>query len=121
MDLNKEENIINIKVIDREQSEHDLVAPTDMGMNLMEVLKSYELPVEGICGGMALCASCHCYIRSAHKLSDIKDDELAMLDETTDVKENSRLSCQIRITDNLNNIIIELAPESVPDDASDWL
>ena len=49
---------ITIKVKDREGIMHELLAPTDMAMNLMEVLKAYELPVEGTCGGMAMCASC---------------------------------------------------------------
>ena len=58
--------MINIRVIDRKKVEHSLDAPTDMAMNLMEICKAYELPVEGTCGGMALCASCHCYIKSDH-------------------------------------------------------
>jgi 2Fe-2S ferredoxin len=40
---------------------HELQAPTDMAMNIMELCKAYELPVEGTCGGMAMCASCQCY------------------------------------------------------------
>ena len=51
------ENIIHITVVDREGKEHVLEAPTDMNMNMMELCKSYELPVEGTCGGMAMCAS----------------------------------------------------------------
>ena len=57
-----EDNIIKVTVIDREGVAHELEAPTDMSMNMMEVCKSYELPVEGTCGGMAMCASCHMYI-----------------------------------------------------------
>ena len=53
---------IKITVIDREGITHQLDAPTDMAMNLMEVCKAYELPVEGTCGGMAMCASCQCYV-----------------------------------------------------------
>ena len=53
---------IQISVIDREGVTHELMAPTDMNMNLMEVCKAHELPVEGTCGGMALCASCQCYV-----------------------------------------------------------
>ena len=45
---------IQISVIDREGVTHELMAPTDMNMNLMEVCKAHELPVEGTCGGMAL-------------------------------------------------------------------
>ena len=46
---------ININIIDRERNKHSIVVPTDMNMNLMEVCKSYEFPIEGICGGMAMC------------------------------------------------------------------
>jgi ferredoxin len=52
-----------------------------MNMNLMEVCKSYELPVKGTCGGMAMCASCHCYVDSDHQLKDASDDEEDMLDQ----------------------------------------
>ena len=45
---------IRIYVTDREGKRHELIAPTDMQMNFMEVCKAYELPVEGTCGGMAL-------------------------------------------------------------------
>ena len=55
---------ININIIDRERNKHSIVVPTDMNMNLMEVCKSYEFPIEGICGGMAMCASCHVYVNS---------------------------------------------------------
>ena len=48
---------IKISVIDRDGIEHQIDAPTDMNMNLMEVCKAYELPVEVTCGGLARCAS----------------------------------------------------------------
>ena len=52
---------------------HEIQAPTDMAMNLMEVIRSFELVEEGtigICGGMAMCASCQCYVKSNHKLPE---------------------------------------------------
>lgn len=104
--------MVNIKVIDREGEEHQLEAPTDMAMNLMEVCKAYELPVEGTCGGMALCASCHCYVESDHELSTPSDDEEDMLDQAFFVEDNSRLSCQIRIQDSLEGLVVRLAPVS---------
>ena len=106
------DNIINIKVTDREGELHTLEAPTDMNLNLMEVFKSYELPVEGTCGGMALCASCHCYVETEHDLPSPSEDEEDMLDSAFFVEENSRLSCQIRINDSLDNLEVKLAPIS---------
>jgi ferredoxin len=55
------ESMITITVIDREGVAHKLEAPTDMNLNVMEICKANELPVERTCGGMALCASCQCY------------------------------------------------------------
>lgn len=106
---------IQITITDREGKTHEVLAPTDMAMNLMEVVRSYELAPEGtigVCGGMAMCASCQCYVLSDHSLPEMQDDEEAMLSEAFYVKENSRLGCQIHITPELNGLEVELAPES---------
>ena len=107
-------NDINIKITDREGVTHDLVAPTDMSMNLMEVMRSYELAEEGtigVCGGMAMCASCQVYIVSgAEKLEEMGDEEDAMLGEAFHVKDNSRLGCQIHITEEIEGLEVEMAP-----------
>ena len=105
---------IKIKIIDREGVIHEVDAPTDMNMNLMEVVRSYELAPEGtigVCGGMAMCASCQCYVKSDHELPQMSDDEDAMLAEAFYVEENSRLGCQIRMTEDLDGLEVELAPE----------
>ena len=105
---------INISVTDREKKIHKIVAPTDMAMNLMELIKAYELAPEGtigVCGGMAMCASCQCYITSDHILPEIGDEEEAMLSEAFNVKQNSRLGCQIFISEDLNDLAFEIAPE----------
>ena len=103
---------IQITVVDRFGETHLLVAPTDMNMNLMEVCKSYELPVKGTCGGMAMCASCHCYIDSTHVLKEASEDEEDMLDQAFFVEDNSRLGCQIYMTPELNGLCVTLALES---------
>ena len=102
---------IKITVIDRTGESHQIQAPTDIAMNLMEVCKAYELPVEGTCGGMAMCASCQCYILSDHPLSKKSPDEEAMLSEAFHVQENSRLCCQISREKKLEGLKVELAPE----------
>ncbi len=110
-----EEQDINITIIDREGVKHNIDAPTDMAMNLMEVVKAYELAPEGtigVCGGMAMCASCQCYVLSETELPEMQDDEEAMLSEAFYVKENSRLGCQIPITPEIEGLEVELAPES---------
>lgn len=106
---------IKIKITDRDGITHEVDAPTDMNMNLMEVVRSYELAPEGtigICGGMAMCASCQCYVNSEHELSEKSDDEDAMLAEAFYVEDNSRLGCQIHMTEALDGLEVELAPES---------
>ena len=105
---------ITINITDREGKTHQVQAPTDMNMNVMEVVRMYELATEGtigICGGMAMCASCQCYIMNDIELPEISDDEEAMLSEAFYVKSNSRLGCQINITSDLDGLALELAPE----------
>ena len=106
---------INIIIVDREGIEHKVEAPTDMAMNLMEVVRSYELAPEGtigVCGGMAMCASCQCYVLSEHTLPEMQDDEDAMLAEAFYVQDNSRLGCQIQMTKEMEGLKVQLAPES---------
>ncbi len=106
---------VTITIIDRNGVKHEVEAPTDMNMNVMELVRAYELAPEGtigICGGMAMCASCQCYVQSDHPLPEMSLDEDLMLSEAFHVKENSRLSCQIFIREDLDGLQIELAPES---------
>lgn len=102
---------VKVTIIDREGEKHDLVAPTDMNMNVMELCKAYELPVLGECGGMAMCATCQCYLESEITLPEQSDDELDMLDQAFHVEENSRLGCQIQISEEIDGIVLRLAPE----------
>ena len=105
---------IIIHITDREGVTHKVLAPTDMNMNLMEVIRSYELAPEGtigICGGMAMCASCQCYIESDQELPEQSYDEEAMLAEAFNVKDNSRLGCQLFVSETLHELKITIAPE----------
>ena len=106
---------VTIKITGRDGVLHEIQAPTDMAMNLMEVVRSYELAPEGtigVCGGMAMCASCQCYVNSDHELPEMSPDEDLMLAEAFYVEDNSRLGCQIPITPELDGLEVELAPES---------
>lgn len=105
---------IKITIIDRDGVAHEVDAPTDMNMNVMELVRMYELAPEGtigICGGMAMCASCQCYVLNDIALPEMGDDEEAMLSEAFNVKPNSRLGCQINLTPDIDGLELELAPE----------
>ncbi|MCH9661296.1 MAG: 2Fe-2S iron-sulfur cluster binding domain-containing protein [Bacteroidetes bacterium] len=108
------EQDITLHITDRNGELHTIKAPTDMNMNLMELVRSYELALEGtigICGGMAMCASCQCYIESDHELPSMNDDEDAMLASAFHVQDNSRLGCQIFVKPEMEGLRITLAPE----------
>jgi len=103
------ENFITIEVIDLDQKKHHLQAPTDMGLNVMEAIRANDLPIKATCGGMAMCATCNCIVKSNHTLPQMSEDEEAMLDEAfvLDIK-GSRLMCQIPITNQLDGLQIEM-------------
>ena len=105
---------ITIKITDREGIIHEVQAPTDMNLNIMELIRMYELAPEGtvgVCGGMAMCASCQCYVLNSVLKTERNDDEEAMLSEAFHVKPNSRLGCQIPITEEIDGLELEIAPE----------
>ena len=105
---------VTLFITDRNGTKHEVLAPTDMNMNVMELIRSYELAEEGtigICGGMAMCASCQCYVLNDVLKTERNDDEEAMLTDAYHVKDNSRLGCQIHITEDLEGLEIEIAPE----------
>lgn len=114
------DNIITVTVIDREGVEHQLEAPTDMNMNMMELCKSYELPVKGTCGGMAMCATCQMYVLNDKVTLERNEDEQLMLDEAWNVEDNSRLGCQIHLTNEMDGLKVQLAPEVEEEDDDDW-
>ncbi len=105
---------VTIYITDRKGVKHEVLAPTDMNMNVMELIRSYELAEEGtvgICGGMAMCASCQCYLLNDVLKTERNDDEEAMLADAYHVKDNSRLGCQIHISEDLEGLELEIAPE----------
>ena len=107
---------IKLKITDRAGNLHEVEAGTDMAMNLMEVVKGFELVPEGTigtCGGMAMCASCQCYVTSEHELPEMEYDEEAKLAEAFNVEDNSRLGCQLHITPELEGLEVTLAPEEM--------
>ncbi|MFM9945657.1 MAG: 2Fe-2S iron-sulfur cluster-binding protein [Bacteroidia bacterium] len=103
------EDFIHLHITDLAGTKHDIVAPTDMGLNVMEAIRANDLQIKATCGGMALCATCHVIVKSDHKLPEMSEDEEAMLDEAFLLKiPHSRLGCQLHITPELDGLEVEL-------------
>ncbi len=86
------------------------------GLSLMEVARANA--VDGIfadCGGGCSCATCHVYVAEnwLEKVGSPDDIEFSMLDMVADVqKDNSRLSCQIKLRADLDGLEVTVAPSS---------
>ena len=102
---------MKIRVIDRNGNKHELEG--DSNSTLMEILRDADLGIEAACGGCCACATCHVYINDQwlEKISTKDDDEESMLDQAFDVKNTSRLSCQISLSDELDGIELEIAKD----------
>lgn len=101
-----------IHVVDRNGTE--TVIEGEAGMSLMLNLRNVGgLDIAAICGGMCSCATCHVYVDPAwmEKLEEQSADEFELVEFSEHYKENSRLSCQIEMTDGLDGIRVTLAPE----------
>jgi 2Fe-2S ferredoxin len=90
------------------------VIESDTGYSIMEVLQSNGQDVAAICGGVCSCATCHVFVAPewADKLEAPAADEQVLTEESEFYREGeSRLSCQIQFRDELNGIVLTLAPE----------
>jgi ferredoxin-2, mitochondrial len=104
------EKTVTIQVEDRAGNIKPLEIPTDMSLNLMEALKGEGYDIEATCGGMALCATCHIKVKKGlEQLHDQSDAELDMLDTLPVIYPNSRLSCQIHVSEEIDGLEIQLA------------
>tara|TARA_B100000029_G_C16962030_1_gene736632 strand:- start:117 stop:434 length:318 start_codon:yes stop_codon:yes gene_type:complete len=101
-----------IYLVNRAGERHEIEGK--VGASLMEALRDNDMDVEAICGGCCSCATCHVYIDDPWiaKLPAPSEDEMELVKETEYYKgENSRLSCQIYMTDELAGISLTVAPE----------
>lgn len=81
----------------------------NVGMTVMEVAKAENVPgIEAECGGACACATCHVYVDKdwVEKTGSLEEMEEDMLDFAFDVKDESRLACQIKVTDELDGLVV---------------
>tara|TARA_Y100000591_G_scaffold328035_1_gene353664 strand:+ start:1290 stop:1601 length:312 start_codon:yes stop_codon:yes gene_type:complete len=101
------------KLIIKDRSGKKSEIEFNSNFTLMEILRDNDYGIEASCGGCCACATCHVYVdeKWTNKLKNMDDDEESMLDQAFDIKNNSRLSCQIDLSEELDGLEIEIAPE----------
>lgn len=93
--------------------EEEYIVEAEIGLTLMDI--AVDNDVEGIdadCGGACACATCHIIIPEEFidAVGKADDDESALLDFLDNQRINSRLSCQIEMTEELDGMVIEVPP-----------
>jgi len=86
------------------------------GLTVMEGAIQNDIPgIDADCGGSMACATCHVYVKEEwfNKLNKIEDGEQDMLDMAFEPKKNSRLSCQIIVTDELDGLVVTTPSKQV--------
>lgn len=98
-----------IKFIQPDGSEQ--IAEAEAGVTVMEAAKMHDVPgIEAECGGACACATCHVYVDDAWREKTGKPSEMEedMLDFAFDVREQSRLCCQIKVTEDLDGLVVSV-------------
>ena len=88
---------IKVFVQNLDKSETEIEIPLGISMSLMEILKGEGYPIEAICGGMALCATCRVEVLNSNEmdLNEANDSELDILDSLPYTSDNCRFKIQI--------------------------
>lgn len=101
---------MQIHVTDRSGTRHTLEALE--GFRVMEIIRDWGLDIKAECGGACACATCHVHVAQEWtvRLYPIEAEEEDMLDQAFDVRDNSRLSCQLLMSEELDGLEVTLAP-----------
>ena len=102
---------IIVNVTDRKNKDH--VLEGENGQTLMELIDQHDIANPyGICGGEPQCASCHVYVNTEwiDKIDTKTEEEEFTLDNAEELKESSRLGCQIYLTEELNGLKVVIGP-----------
>ena len=104
------------KITYKDNSGNSRTIEVDNGLSIMEGAIQNDIPgIDADCGGSMACATCHVYVKEDWfpKLPNKETGEDDMLDQAYEPKANSRLSCQITVSDELNGLIVHLPEKQV--------
>lgn len=102
------------KIIFIDHQGQETIVEGNVGDSVMEAAVDNDVPgIDADCGGACACATCHVYIANdwLNIVGKPEDLEAEMLDVAEDVKENSRLACQIKVSDEMDGLVVN-TPES---------
>jgi len=104
--------MITFTVEGRDGVQVPIEVPEGISLSLMEVLKGSDYDILATCGGMALCATCRVQVlKGAGQLPPPGDAELDILDTLPFVEDNTRLSCQLRINEDMEGCFFKIPAE----------
>ncbi|KIW79677.1 hypothetical protein Z517_06291 [Fonsecaea pedrosoi CBS 271.37] len=112
---------LKVTFIDKEGDEHTFEVAE--GDNLLDIAQANDLEMEGACGGSCACSTCHVIVDSDEmydKIPEATDDENDMLDLAFGLTETSRLGCQVKMTKELDGLVVKLPQMTRNMQASDF-
>ena len=100
--------MVKITFIDRDGVRREVEAP--IGMSVMEIARRHDIDIEGACEGSLACSTCHIIVDPQWygRLEPASEEEEDMLDLAFNLTRTSRLGCQIRITEELDGLTVQL-------------
>jgi 2Fe-2S ferredoxin len=103
-----------ITYIEFNGTEHTVDVP--VGLTVMEGAVNNDIPgIDADCGGACACSTCHAYVDPAwiDRLPEREDMEIDMLDFAYEPNERSRLTCQVKVTDELDGLVLQLPEKQI--------
>lgn len=94
-------------------TENKEIVIEESGGNLMEIAKMHDVPgIEGDCGGVCSCSTCHVYVDAewAERVGQPDEIEEDTLEFDSRRKSCSRLGCQVELTEDLDGLVVRVAP-----------
>jgi len=103
---------MKVSVTDLQGQTH--VIEPDPSLTLMEAMRDADLPVLALCGGCCSCSTCHVYVSPdwIGKLPERSEEEEDTLDQALDLRDSSRLSCQIELSETLDGLAVTLSEDT---------
>ena len=99
------------KITYQDQKGNSKTIEVENGLSVMEGAVQNDIPgIDADCGGSMACATCHVYVEESwfSKLPKAEDAEVDMIDMAHEPKKNSRLSCQLIVSDELDGLIVNI-------------